>query len=70
MNAMESRLDQRMASLYGNPHTYDKVCSRKFGNTLAKRYREDVRQLAHCVSMDYVLPNIEEPLETYFSRVT
>lgn len=50
MNETEHRLDQRMGSLYGNPNTYDKVCSRKFGSTLAEWYREDVRQLAHCVS--------------------
>ncbi|KAF2451863.1 hypothetical protein P171DRAFT_14153 [Karstenula rhodostoma CBS 690.94] len=50
MDEMENRLDQRMGSLYGDPGTYDKVCSRKFGSTLAEWYREDVRQLAHCVS--------------------
>jgi hypothetical protein len=49
-NAMEFKLDLRMAILYGDPCTYTKVCSRKFGNTLAEWYREDVRQLAHCVS--------------------
>ncbi|KAJ4351441.1 uncharacterized protein N0V89_006783 [Didymosphaeria variabile] len=53
MNATEYKLDQRMGSLYGNPRTYEKVCSQKLGYTLAEWYREDVRQLAHCVRVDY-----------------
>ncbi|KAL5392335.1 hypothetical protein DPSP01_000847 [Paraphaeosphaeria sporulosa] len=49
-NEMEHLLYQRMGSLYGDPGTHSKVCSRKFGSTLAEWYREGVRQLAHCIS--------------------
>ncbi|KAF2641728.1 hypothetical protein P280DRAFT_283745 [Massarina eburnea CBS 473.64] len=55
MTAMEYRLDERLAKLWGNACTYKETCSNKFGNTLAEWYREDVRHWAHCVSSNPIV---------------